>query len=85
MSTTEIETTETDALFERAMQLPPKQRLALSERLILSVPPPGGFRTDEEWDKEIERRVKEFEADPSIGIPAEEVMAEARRIANEDV
>lgn len=82
MSTAETQPTEIDALFEQALKLTPQQRLELSERLLLSVPPPGQDRTEEEWKQEIERRVKEFEDDPTIGIPAEEVMEKARRIAN---
>ena len=74
MSTAEIETTETDALFERAMKLSEKARLSLSERLILSVPPPGASRTAEEWDAEIKRRIEEYEKDPSRVIPASEVL-----------
>ena len=82
MATTE-QTTEVDALFQQSMKLSPQQRLELSERLLLSVPPPGMDRTEEEWKQEIERRVKEHEADPTTAIPWEEVREEAKRIANE--
>ncbi|MFQ5733574.1 MAG: addiction module protein [Planctomycetaceae bacterium] len=72
MATTD-QTTEIDALYEQSMKLAPAQRLELSERLLLSVPPPGDDRTEEEWKQEIERRVKEYEADPTTVVPAEEV------------
>ena len=82
MSTTN-ETTEVDTLFDQSLKLTPEQRLELCERLLLSVPAPIAERIGEEWDKEIERRVKEFEGNPMIGIPAEQVMAKAKAIANE--
>jgi len=83
MSTADTQHAELDALFEQAMKLPPEQRLELSERLLLSVPPPDQDRTEEEWKQEIERRVREYESDPSSAVPYEEVMEKARRIANE--
>jgi putative addiction module component (TIGR02574 family) len=35
------------------------------------------------WDDEIERRVKEIQSGAEKGIPAEDVMKEARRALNE--
>lgn len=77
MSATDTELSELDALYEQSLKLSPALRLQLSERLILSVPPPGASRTDEEWDAEIERRVREYENDPTRGVPAEEAMQHA--------
>ena len=36
-----------------------------------------------DWENEIERRVKEIESGAEKGIPAEQVMKEARRALNE--
>ena len=83
MSTAETKPSELDVLFAQAMKLPPEQRLELSERLLISVPPPGQNRTEDEWKREIERRVKEHESDPTSAIPLEDALKEARRIANE--
>ena len=84
MSTADVKTTtDLDATFERAMKLSPAQRLELSERLLLSVPAFGSPEIEAAWGKEIERRVREHEADPSSAIPLEDVMEEARRVADE--
>ena len=84
MSTTN-ETSMIDSTVEQLMKLPPEQRLEIGERLLDSVPPLGMGCADKEWEEEIERRVKEFDENPSIGVPAEQVMASARRIADETV
>lgn len=73
------ETTEVDALFDQSLKLTPEQRLEFADRLVLSVPPPGVIRTDEEWKQEIERRVEEYEADPNSVVPAEEVDLHVRQ------
>lgn len=72
-----------------AMQMPPRRRLQLAEKLMASV---DGFATpaiEQAWDKEIERRVEEIASGKAKGIPAEAVMAavrsqlrEARRLSS---
>jgi putative addiction module component (TIGR02574 family) len=77
-------TTDVDTLFEQSMKLSPDERLDLSERLLLSVPPPSQSRMSEaDLSSEIARRIREHEADPSTAISLEEAIEEARRIANE--
>lgn len=84
MSTTETKSLDVDTLFEQSLKLSPEQRLELSERLLLSVPPPSQSRMSEaEWSTEIARRIREHAADPSTAIPLEDAVEEARRIANE--
>ena len=64
---------------QEVMRMPPRRRLQLAEKLIASV---DGFATREiaqAWDKEVARRVDEIQSGKARAIPAEEVMAEARK------
>ncbi|HUG77140.1 MAG TPA: addiction module protein [Burkholderiales bacterium] len=65
----------------RALQLSPPDRDELVRALIASIDgEPEG--TPEEiaraWDEEIERRVADLEAGRTVGIPADQVLAEIR-------
>ncbi len=44
-------------VIEAALKLSEEERLEIAELLYESVYGPDGGRTDEEWDKEIERRL----------------------------
>jgi putative addiction module component (TIGR02574 family) len=64
-------------------QWPARRRIELAEELVASV---EGFATPEieaAWDKEIAARVQDIRAGREEAIPAEEVMAEARRKLHE--
>lgn len=68
-----------DELSQRALELPPEERVRLAERLLATV-----HEVDPEvetaWDEEIRRRLVEVDSGTAKLIPAEEVFAEARRI-----
>lgn len=68
---------------ELVKKLTPKQRIELAEELIISA---GGYASKEieaAWEKEIDRRLDEYEAGRAETIPSEVVYAEARRKLNE--
>ena len=70
-------------LEKEVMALPPASRVRLVEKLLASVDDfvtPGIAGA---WQKELERRAAEIRAGQAEGIPAEKVMAQARRKANE--
>lgn len=63
-------------LLKAAMELPPDERGELAERLLDTLDPPGSdidAMTDEEFAAELDRRAAEMRADPSAGVPWEEV------------
>lgn len=59
-----------------AMQLSPDQRVALAEKLWVSVDTPEA--TAAAWDEEIARRVAQLDAGEVATVPAEQVFAELR-------
>jgi len=64
-------------LFEAALKLPETERAELAERLLESLPDSeSGYdrMTEEEFLSEMKRRADELKADPSKGIPWEQVM-----------
>ncbi len=70
-------------LLDRALALDDGERAELAQRLIqsLSTEPeeerePG---YEEAWAEEIEKRVRAFEADPSVAIPMDEAMRSIRK------
>lgn len=69
-----------DAQVAELMRLSPKDRVYIAERLMDSVP----AVIDEESLKEYRRRLQELEDGTVEGIPADEVMAEMRRMLDED-
>ena len=76
-------TTAQETLAKQVMKWPARRRIELAEELVASV---EGFATPEiqaAWDNEIGARVKEIRAGRAEGIPAEEVMAEARQRLHE--
>ena len=66
-----------EELREEAMQLSEDDRLVLGEQLLATVPPEPGY--EEAWTREIERRLADFDAGRTEGIPADEVFARLRR------
>ena len=71
------------ALEKQVLELPPRSRVRLAERIIESLDDYADPQLKASWDDEIERRVKEIQSGAEKGIPAEEVMKEARRALNE--
>ena len=62
-------------ILDELRKLDPEERAHLIEELWESVEEDDFFLTDEQA-AEIERRAAELEADPSIGIPWEEIRAD---------
>lgn len=73
-----------DATFEELMKFSAEERLELSERLYQSAVPTGIDRSDDDWKQEIERRVNEYEADPSSVVSAEDVDRHVRERIEEE-
>lgn len=68
-----------EATVAKLIQLPPEQRIEISERLIASLPD----ELEEYWDREIARRIEEFEAGRTRSSPADEVVERLRRRIDE--
>src|SRR5437870_7878795 len=70
-------------LEKQALELPPRSRVRLAEKIIESIDDYADPKLKEAWEREIERRVKEIKTGAEKGIPAGQVMKEARRALNE--
>ena len=70
-------------LEKEVLELPPRSRVRLAERIIESIDDYAAPELEATWDDEIERRVGEIESGAEKGIPAQEVMKEARRALGE--
>jgi putative addiction module component (TIGR02574 family) len=70
-------------LEKEILELPPRSRVRLAERIIESIDDYADPELEAAWDDEIERRVKEIQSGSEKGIPAGEVMTEARRALHE--
>jgi len=68
-------------LSQRARALPAEERAQLAEDLLASLQEDTAPEIEAAWDKEILRRLDEVERGVAKLISAEEVFAEARRIA----
>jgi putative addiction module component (TIGR02574 family) len=62
----------------KALQLPPKERARLAQRLIASLDPKSDRDAEQAWLEEAERRLDEHESGKVAGIPAEKVFEKAR-------
>ena len=70
-------------LEKEALVLPLRSRMRLAERIIDSIDHYADPELEAAWDDEIERRVKDIQSGTEKGIPAKDVMREARRALNE--
>jgi putative addiction module component (TIGR02574 family) len=70
-------------LEKEVLELPPRSRVRLAERIIESIDDYADPASEAAWDDEIERRVKEIQSGAEKGIPAGDVMKDARRALNE--
>jgi toxin ParE1/3/4 len=61
------------SVFDAALALPEAERTLLVERLLESLSPEGDEITDNELAAELDRRLAEYQRDPSMGIPWSEV------------
>jgi putative addiction module component (TIGR02574 family) len=62
-------------LLTSALELSPAEREELADCLWSSLDPPDAVadRTEDEWVAELDRRAAELKADPSQGVPWDEV------------
>ena len=72
-------TTLVDEISQKALELPPEERVRLAEKLLATVHEVDA-EVDAAWDQEIQRRLAEIDNGTAKLIPAEEVFAEVRRI-----
>ncbi len=70
-------------LEKEVLELPPRSRVRLAEKIMESIDDYATPEVEAAWNDEIERRVKEIQSGTENGIPAEDVMKEARRALNE--
>lgn len=70
-------------LEKEVLDLSPRSRVRLAERIIESIDDYATPELEAAWDDEIERRVNDIQSGTEKGIPAEDVMKEARRALNE--
>jgi len=70
-------------LEKKVLELPPRSRVRLAERILESVGDCADAGLEAEWDDEIERRIKQIEFGAAKGIPASQVMKQARQALNE--
>ncbi len=70
-------------LEKEILELPSRSRVRLAEKIMESVDDYAAPELEAAWDDEIERRVKEIHSGAEKGIPAGDVMNEARRALNE--
>lgn len=68
-------------LAHRGRSLPPKERVRLLDLLLESLHSPTASEIEDAWSKEVERRVKRYEAGEGELYDADDVMREAARIA----
>ncbi|HYE41417.1 MAG TPA: addiction module protein [Ramlibacter sp.] len=68
-------------LMERAKSLDPQDRIRLVELLLHSLDEEPIAEVEAAWEKEIRRRIEAFERGEVKTYAAEEVFAEARRLA----
>ncbi len=63
---------------QEVLLLPSDERLALIDKLIVSLNLPTQIDIDKLWAKEAEKRIKELDEGKVKGIPGEEVFVEMR-------
>ncbi len=65
-----------EELFQAARQLPEEQQLTLIERLLAAHEPPASKAAQTAWDREIQRRIKDYDEGKTSSRPATEVFSE---------
>ena len=70
-------------LEKEVLELSPRSRVRLAEKIIESIDDYADPGLEAAWDGEVERRVKGIESGAEAGIPAAQVMKDARRALNE--
>jgi len=71
------------ALEKQVMDLPPRSRIRIAEKIIESVDDFTSREIEAAWSEEIARRLDDIESGKVKGIPVAQAMAKARRALNE--
>ncbi len=71
------------AIERRVLGWPARQKVALAEKLLASVDDFVSPDIAQAWELEIGRRTREIEAGEAVGLPAEEVLTQARNTLRE--
>lgn len=71
------------ALEKEVLDLSPRSRVRLAEKIIESVDDFTSPKVKAAWEAEIERRVAEIGSHRTEGVPAAQVMTKARRALHE--
>ena len=71
------------ALEKEVLALPASSRVRIAEKILASVDDFATQGIAKAWESELERRTKEIKEGHMEGIPADKVVAEARRKVNE--
>ena len=61
--------TSTDLILSQALQLSDADRALIAERLLSTLSPAARELSDDELEAELDRRVQEFERDPTSSVP----------------
>tara|TARA_B100001540_G_scaffold12936_1_gene11380 strand:+ start:4649 stop:4888 length:240 start_codon:yes stop_codon:yes gene_type:complete len=72
-------TAELEALRSEALALAETERAKLARDLVASLDGPADEDLSAAWDVEICRRINEIEANPTLTLDPEQVLAEARQ------
>lgn len=72
-------TAELEALRSKALALTEEERARLATDLVASLDGPADEALATAWNIEICRRINEIEADPTLTLEPEQVLAEARQ------
>ena len=67
-------------LQEAALNLPPDERAALAEKLLLSLDEPSDAEVEQAWLAEAAHRAREIDRGDVQAIPAEDVRRKARSL-----
>ena len=62
----------------QALKLNPQDRAELATKILESLGEHPGQESERRWIEELKRRDAEFDENPDIGIPEDEVLREAR-------
>lgn len=73
-----------DSLSKDALALSPDERVALARRLLLSVEAKPSPEIDAAWEKEIARRIADFDAGQAQTVSSDSVFTRLREIAPDE-
>lgn len=71
-------TTTTDLLLSQALQLPEADRARIAERLLSTLSPDARELSEAELEAELDRRLEEYERDPTTAVPWSVLKQEGR-------